>query len=127
LSPVLTEFIYRFCPSVQRLEALLYIQANPGRVWTPRELAGGIQPLNTDEALDLLATFYGHGFLTAVSRDSFRYEPSSPELAQSAAALAKAYAEQRIALLEHLTRLASLDPVRSFADAFVIRRDSKRG
>jgi hypothetical protein len=127
LAPALTEFIYRFCPSVQRLEALLYIQANQGRVWTPRELADGIQPLSTDEAFDLLATFYGHGFLTAVSRNSFRYEPSSPELAQGAAALAKAYGEQRIAVLEQLTRLAGLDPVRSFADAFVIRKDRKRG
>jgi hypothetical protein len=123
----LTEFLYRFCPSVQCLEALLYIQANPGRVWTPRELAAEIQALSTIEAWDLLATFYGHGFLIAVSRDSFRYEPSSPELAQGVAALAKAYAEQRIVVLEHLTRLAGLDPIRSFADAFVIRKDRKRG
>jgi hypothetical protein len=127
LAPALTEFIYRFCPSVQRLEALLYIQAHPDRVWKPHELADTIQHLGKDEARDLLVTFYGHGFLTAVSRDSFRYEPSSPELAQGAAALAKVYAEQRLAVLEHLTRLAGLDPVRSFADAFVIRKDRKRG
>ena len=127
MGPSLVEFIYRFCPSVQRLEALLQIQATPGRVWTPRELAGEIQHLSTEDAWDLLATFYGHGFLTAVSRDSFRYEPSSPELVQGVAALAKAYAEQRIVVLEHLMTLASMDPIRRFADAFVIRKDSKRG
>jgi hypothetical protein len=127
LGPALIEFIYRFCPSVPRLEALLHIQANPGQVWTPRDLAREIQPLSTDEAWDLLVTFYGHGFLTPVSRDSFRYEPSSPELAQGVSALTKAYAEQRIAVLEHLARLAGLDSVRSFADAFIIRKDRKRG
>jgi hypothetical protein len=127
LGPTLADFIYRFCPSVQHLEALLHIQAHPDRAWTPRELAGGLQGLSRDEAWDLLATFYGHGFLTAGSRDTFRYEPSSSELAQGVAALAKAYAEQRIVVLGHLTRLAALDPIRSFADAFVIRKDRKRG
>ena len=127
LAPALTEFMFRFCPSVACLEALLYMHAHPDRLWTPSELAGGIQPLSLDDARDLLATLYGHGFLTAVSGDGFRYEPNSPELARETDALAKAYAEQRIVVLEHLARLAGLDPVRSFADAFVIRKDRKRG
>jgi hypothetical protein len=123
----LTEFIYRFCPSVQHLEALLYIHAHPDRLWTPGELTQGNPALSLDEARDLLATFYGHGFLVAVSADGFRYEPNSPELAREATALAKAYAEQRVAILQYLARLVGLNPVRSFADAFIFRKDSKRG
>jgi hypothetical protein len=123
----LAEFIYRFCPSVQRLETLLFIQAHPDRLWTPRELTQSVQPLSMDEARDLLATFYGHGFLVAVATDGFRYEPHSPELAREVAALAKAYTAQRVAVLEHLARLVELNPVRSFADAFIIRKDRKHG
>ncbi len=96
-------------------------------MWRSQELVGTIQGLGKDEAQDLLATLYGHGFLTAVSGDSFRYEPNSPELARGVATLAKAYAEQRIAVLEQLARLAGMDSVRSFADAFVIRKDRTRG
>jgi hypothetical protein len=87
----------------------------PERSTVPHELAGTIQDLRQHDARDLLATFYGHGFLTAVSRESFRYQPNSPELARGLAALAKAYAERRIAILEQLARLAGLDPVRSLA------------
>jgi hypothetical protein len=76
LRPELTEFIYRFCPSAE------------------------IQHLANEQAQDLLATFYGHGLLAAVTTDRYRYEPSSPELARGVAALTKAYSEQRIAVLE---------------------------
>lgn len=103
------------------------MHAHSDHMWTPRDLAGGIQHLGNEEAQDLLATFYGHGFLAAVAADRYRYEPNSPELARGVAALAKAYAEQRIAVLEQLARLTALDPLRSFADAFVIRKDRKRG
>ena len=127
LAPALTEFMFRFCPSVQRLEALLYMHAHPDRLWTAHELAGGVQPIGLEDARDLLATFYGHGFLVAVSFDAFRYEPTSPELAREVAALAKAYAEQRIAIVEHLATLSGLDSLRSFADAFVIRKGRKHG
>ena len=81
----------RFCPSVQRLEALLYMHAHPDRLWTPPELAGGVQSISREDARDLLATFYWHywhGFLAAVSSDAFRYEPTSPELARAVDALA---------------------------------------
>ena len=127
MAPALTEFLFRFCPSVQRLEALLYMHAHADRLWTAPELAGGVQPISLEDARDLLATFYGHGLLAAVSADAFRYEPTSLELARDVAALAKAYAEQRIAILEHLATLSSLDSVRSFADAFVIRKDRTHG
>ena len=42
LAPALTEFMFRFCPSVPRVEALLYMHAHPDRLWTPSELAGSL-------------------------------------------------------------------------------------
>ena len=42
LTHALTEFMFRFCPSVACVEALLYMHAHPHRLWTPSELAGSL-------------------------------------------------------------------------------------
>lgn len=127
LPPELREFIYRHCPSTTGLAILLRIQAHPDRVWTPRELHHEMHDLAEREAADLLAAFYGQGLLTAAAGDTYRYEPSSPEVARMVVDLVQAYAERPAAILEEIANLASLGPLRSFADAFVIRKERKRG
>jgi hypothetical protein len=125
--PEISEFIYRYCPSLQHLAILLCIHADDSRTWTPGDVHSEVRELDEREARDLLAAFYGQGLLTAVAVDTYRYAPSSPELARGVAALAQAHAERPAAVLKEVARLEGLGPIRSFSDAFVIRKGRRRG
>ena len=109
------------------LAVLLRIGAHPERPWTPGELHREMPDLDEGDAGDLLAAFYGQGLLTAAAAATYHYQPSSPELARRVADLVEAYAEQPAAVLEEIANLARLAPLRSFAEAFVIRKERKRG
>jgi hypothetical protein len=127
LRPELREFIFRYCPTAMSLAVLLRIQAHPDRTWTPRDLQHEIPDLHDLEAGDLLAAFYGQGLLTAAAAATYRYQPSSPELAKRVTDLVRNYAERPADVLEEIASLARVAPLRSFADAFVIRKERKRG
>jgi hypothetical protein len=86
-----------------------------------------LSDLDEREAGDLLAEFYGQGLLAASAAATYRYQPSASELARRVADLVQAYAEQPTAVLEEIASLARLAPLRRFAEAFVIRKERKRG
>jgi hypothetical protein len=127
LAPELRELIYRCCPSVTALTLLLHLQAGADRTWTPRDVCRTMSDLDVQEAGDMLAAFYGLGLLAATATDTYVYEPRSSEVARLMAMLAEAYALQPTAVLEEITTLASVAPLRRFADAFVIKGRWKRG
>jgi hypothetical protein len=65
------------------------------------------------------------GGLASVAEGSpaqFRYEPRSADLADAVQALARAYADRRVTVIG-LIFAKPTDKIRSFADAFRIRKD----
>jgi hypothetical protein len=127
LSPELRDFIYRYCPSVPVLEVLLLLRAHPEQTWTPIDLQREMPDLDEQHVHDLLAAFYPQELVTVASPNRYHYGPRSPEVAQLLDRLAETYAERPAAVLEEITALASLAPIRSFADAFLIKKEPKRG
>jgi hypothetical protein len=64
------------------------------------------------------------GGLVAQQADpaAFRFDPRTTELAQAIEELARAYADRRVTVIG-LIFAKPLDKIRSFADAFRIRKD----
>ena len=121
------QFITEHIDSVMQLEILLLLAAQPAKVWTPTELA---QELRIDPAwVDAqLQTMGGRGVI-AVTEESpvgFRYEPRTPALAETVRELAQAYADRRVTVIG-LIFSKPIDKIRSFADAFRIRKDRSDG
>jgi hypothetical protein len=112
--------------SFEKLEALA-LTSGGATSWTAREAA---QKLGLPEELVLSALLD----LAAVSildkvGDRFTYNPRTPELAADSAALAAAYRDDRIRVLNLVTS-AALERIRSsaahlFASAFRVKPDKK--
>jgi DNA-binding IclR family transcriptional regulator len=109
-----------------QLEVLLLLAGSPGKVWTAPDLA---QQLRIDAAwVDGQLRTMTAGGLVAVSEQSgpapaqYRFEPRTPELAHAVDELAHAYADRRVTVIG-LIFAKPTDKLRSFADAFRIRKD----
>jgi hypothetical protein len=127
LAPELREFIYRYCATLPAVEVMALLQSRPDVAWTAELLARHLGPRHAREAADLLAAFHWHGFLAAEPDATYRYRPRSAELGRLAGALARAYAEERLAVLAEVASLADLGPIRSFAAAFRIKKSPPDG
>ena len=120
------QFITDHLDSVMQLEVLLLLAGSPGKVWTAPELA---QQLRIDAAwVDGQLRAMAAGGLVAVGEQpgpapaQFRFEPRTPELAQTIDELSHAYADRRVTVIG-LIFAKPTDKLRSFADAFRIRKD----
>lgn len=107
--------------SVVQLELLLLLQANPGRAWTAAEVAQElrIEPSWATGQLDELA---GRGLLASEASDTFRYAPQSSGLDSAVQRLSKDYAERRVTVITMIFS-KPVDKLRSFADAFRLRKE----
>jgi DNA-binding MarR family transcriptional regulator len=123
ITPRVRQFITDHVESVMQLEVLLLLAAQPGKVWTATELA---QQLRIDEAwVDAQIRGMGARGLVGVAEGpppQFRYDPRAAELGQAVAELAQAYADRRVTVIG-LIFSKPVDKLRSFADAFRIRKD----
>lgn len=109
-----------------QLEVLLLLAAaaEAGKVWTAKDLA---QQLRIDEAwVDGQLRAMGTRGLVRVTDGGpaaeFLYEPRTPELRDTVTELALAYADRRVTVIG-LIFSKPVDKLRSFADAFRIRKD----
>ena len=129
-SPGVPEAVRRFASrhldGVEMMEVLLLLHRQPERWWTAETVAGelGTPRSSAERCLEALASgrFLDARLAHAVL---FRFSPVDPELEEGVRQLAAAYAEQRFALISLVSsnRLAGL---RSFADAFRIRRRKEK-
>ena len=124
ISPRVQQFIADHVDSVMQLEVLLLLAEHRGRVWTSADLA---QQLRIDPAwVDAqLRSMAAGGLIVALEGapgGQFRFEPRTPELSQAVDELARAYADRRVTVIG-LIFAKPLDKIRSFADAFRIRKD----
>jgi hypothetical protein len=108
-----------------QLEVLLLIASQPQRAWTASDLAEllRIDPAWVDSQLRAMAV----GGLVAGHADpapGFSFAPRSAELSQAVDELAKTYADRRVTVIG-LIFAKPMDKIRSFADAFRIRKDNR--
>jgi hypothetical protein len=122
-------FIAAHIESVLQLEVLLLLHAQAPRPWTAAELA---QELRIDAAwvAGQLASLADAGVLAATAAGGnapqYRYEPRAAELDRAVAGLAREYAARRVTVIG-LIFSKPVDKIRSFADAFRLRKDKPDG
>ena len=120
---VVRAFVAQNIDSAELLETLLLVHGGADKPWTPEEVAQSIYtvPASAIRRLEQLVQMR-----LASSSDGvnplYRYAPDSPALAAQVDALAAAYRANRVAVI-NLIYNRPPDPLRSFADAFKLRRD----
>lgn len=115
-------FITENFNSVEQLEALLLLRADPERAWDAVQLSQALytQP---EAAAMRLADLRGRGFLAAEGTPArYRYRPAPPELARQVDLLADVYRERRVTVIT-LIYSRPADPAQAFADAFRLRKE----
>lgn len=113
--------------SEQRLDILLHLRASPGKSFTARAVAAAL-PISSVSAEQHLAILCGRGFLTvSIGSDLlYSYQPVSPSIDAVVAEIETLVHTCRGAVVAALRDASGKDPVRDFANAFVIR-NARRG
>jgi hypothetical protein len=114
--------------SLERLDLLLHVRAARGKKFTAGALADlfGLPAVSAEQHLAILC---GRGFLNvSIGSDLlYTYHPVSPAIDGALAELETLNRERRPDVVAALGGARSPDPVRAFADAFVIRAESSKG
>ena len=109
--------------SVLEVEILLLLYHSRPKAWSADEL---VQRLRIDAvwAESQLAKLCAQGLVRcdAGPATTYTYAPQSAELEASVAALERAYADRRVSVIEVIFA-KPLEKIRSFADAFRVRKD----
>ncbi|MBW3569919.1 MAG: hypothetical protein KY467_02320 [Gemmatimonadetes bacterium] len=120
---VVRSFVAQHIDSAELLETLLLVHSGPDREWTPEEVARSIYtvPAGATRRLEQLVEL---GLVTSndAANPAYRYAPTRAALASQVDALADAYRRARVAVI-NLIYNKPPDPLRSFADAFKLRKD----
>ena len=120
---VVRAFIAQNIESAELLETLLLVHSAPEREWSPDDVARSIYsvPASAIRRLEQLVALR----MAARAGDAdpaYRYAPGTADLARQVDALAAAYRANRVGVI-NLVYATPPDPLRSFADAFKLRKD----
>jgi hypothetical protein len=109
--------------SVVQLEVLLLLQANADRAWTAADVAQELR-IEPSWATGQLRELAARGLFAPMpdAPATYRYAPNPPELDAAVVRLSKDYAERRVTVIT-LIFSKPVDKLRSFADAFRLRKD----
>jgi hypothetical protein len=120
-SDAFCRFVQVHLPSVDAAELLLVAFRNPEVAWQPGQaverMPAGVTLSEADAARHLQA-FRAAGLLDA----TLRYKPESDELHRFVDTLAQAYEQRPVTLIRLIYALRDRK-IRSFADAFKLRKD----
>lgn len=116
-------FLQTTVPSVDAAELLLLLQREPAREWSGAEIVAALRPapLGEAEVARYVEAFLARGLLAQGADKRARYQPASEELAGYVRTLAQAYSERPVTLIRVIYALRD-SKIRSFADAFKLRR-----
>jgi hypothetical protein len=115
------QFIADTIDSVAQLEVLLLLRSEPSKVWTAQEAGKALYSAADVTAL-LMADLHAKRLLAAGGQNGYIYRPERPELASSVDQLAELYRQRRVAVITAIYT-KPIDKIRSFADAFRLRKD----
>lgn len=116
-------FLQTTVPSVDAAELLLHLQRDSERWWSVAELAAapGPTPLADADVARYLEAFQARGLIAQAPDKRIQFHPAGEELAGYVATLAQAYSERPVTLIRVIYALRD-SKIRSFADAFKLRR-----
>lgn len=124
IPPDVKQFIADHIDSVLQLEILLLLLNHPQQEFTVDDI---VTELRVDLAFvrEQLDNLCARGMLTCTSdaNKKYRYGPRAPETHRAIEGLRTAYADRRVSVIS-LIFAKPVDKLRSFADAFRLRRDS---
>jgi hypothetical protein len=127
LPEVVRRLIVDHIDSVEQLEILLLLYKQQGRSWTAEAVARELRvaPLSAGERLEDLRH---DALVTRLEGDpvQYRYVPGNAKLDEAVAGLATAYAERHVTVI-NLIFSKPVDKIRTFADAFRLRKDDDNG
>jgi hypothetical protein len=119
------DFVARFLPDVEHLEAFIILQRNPARSWNASDLSAELRiPESSAEAV--LERLASDNFLDVkISNEIlYRFSPATAEREAASAQCAAVYQRERIAMTNFVMS-GTLGPMRDFAEAFRIKKGKR--
>jgi hypothetical protein len=113
-------FINESIRSVWSLEILVAMMSNPRRSWQTEELVREVRG-STAVVLTSMSALVDAGLVAAGAAGEFSYQPKSAERGALAEKLVRAYSERPVAVVKAILTAPS-DKVRTFADAFIVKK-----
>ncbi len=122
ISETLAQFIRDRLPSLEQIEIVLMLRREPSRSWTAPDVASalGTPPESTAMRLFLLASNGVIVFDGTSGLPRYRYAAGNDESMLNE--LQQTYDERREALVAIAGGAPAADPLRSFADAFKLKK-----
>jgi len=124
IPPDVRQFIADHIDSVLQLEILLLLLNHPQQEFSVEDIVTELR-VDVGFVREQLDNLCARGMLTCTNdpRKMYRYGPRSPETNRAIEGLRTAYADRRVSVIS-LIFAKPVDKLRSFADAFKLRRDS---
>lgn len=119
--PEVKAFIASCVRSVWALELLLLLRRDAQRAWTVETLTAELRS-SAFVVAEVLATFRQAGLIAEDPAGTFRYAPAASHLDRAVEQIASAYASKPLAVSKEILA-AGNDKIRTFADAFRLRKD----
>lgn len=126
VSKIVEDFIRRFIHSVYELEILMMLRDDPSREWGALAASQALL-IEQGAVAASLRQLQNAGLLarrTLDDEDLYQYKPASPELERTGNELAHAYTNYRVKVI-HMIASQPTDKVRTFADAFKLRKEDE--
>ena len=119
----LRTFIREHIADVDAAELLLQLARAPEREYDVQSLLADLKPTAISEptALRHLTAFEELGLVQSAGGGSYRYSPSSPQIADAVRALMRVYNARPVTMVRMIYALRD-EKIRSFADAFRIKK-----
>lgn len=116
-------FVREYVGSVTELEVLLLLLSDPARAWTAVDVARELR-ISVEFSRSHLAKLSADGILRehGGAPAAYQYGVGTPQLSQTVAALAQLYAHNRASIIDLIYSTPN-DRIRTFADAFKLRKD----
>jgi hypothetical protein len=120
----IVRFIHEYIDSVEQLEVLLLLRSSAPSAWTAEAVARDLRTAESSVTARL-KTLHAQKLVEAATAESgtaYRYAPDGVGTDRLVGELASEYALRRVAVITLIFSKPN-DAVRSFADAFRIRKD----
>ena len=123
ISKEVEQFIYDNINSVEQLEVLLLLAAEPQREWSAARVSQELR-IQPESAANRLADLHSRGILDSKpeAEPQYSYKPRTKALQDAVSGLVRTYKERRVAVIS-LIFSKPTDNVRVFADAFRLKKE----
>ena len=125
-SDAFCKFLQKAVPTVEAAELLILVSSNPTKTWSAKEAAAAIRDrvsVSEAECIKHIDALVARSLVRSEPERTFKYYPSSEELAGHVKTLAQAYNERPVTLIRMIYALRD-NKISSFSDAFRFEKAS---